>query len=313
MRILARSGAVMAARLHGYGPMTFQRILCPIDFSAGSQHAMSVAARLAWEAGAELVLAHAWYVPPAAYPLDYSFTPQLVQQLSDDAQRGLDAAVQEVTALGAKRVTSRLVSGVPWSAIVDLLDEPSFDLVVIGTHGRTGLSRILLGSVAEKVVRHAPCSVLAVHPDGESRPFTHALCPVDFSEDARHALAAAAELVRPGGAGITLLHVLEVPVSYSGEIPDPGLVRDLDSRAAAHLETWAAELRGKVSVAVTTRCRIGWAGAEILAALDRDTSIDLVVVGSHGRTGIKRALLGSVSEKVVRHARRPVLVARKRA
>jgi nucleotide-binding universal stress UspA family protein len=63
---------------------------------------------------------------------------------------------------------------------------------------------------------------------------------------------------------------------------------------------------------VTPRCRIGWPGAEILAALDRDTSIDLVVVGSHGRTGIKRALLGSVSEKVVRHARCPVLVARKR-
>jgi nucleotide-binding universal stress UspA family protein len=292
--------------------MTFQRILCPIDFSAGSQHAMAVAVRLATEADAELVLAHAWYVAAPAFPMDYAFSPQLVQQLSDDAQRGLDAAVQEATALGAKRVTSRLLSGVAWSAIEEVLGDPTFDLVVIGTHGRTGLSRILLGSVAEKIVRHAPCSVLAVHPGGEVRPFTHALCPIDFSAEARQALAAAAGLVRAGGAGITLLHVLEAPVSYSGELQEPELLRDLDTRVAEHLETWAAELRGKATVPVTARCRIGWAGAEILAALESDTTVDLVVMGSHGRTGIKRALLGSVAEKVVRHARCPVLVARRR-
>lgn len=294
--------------------MTFQRILCPIDFSAGSQHAMAVAVRLATEADAELVLAHAWYVAAPAFPMDYSFSPQLVQQLGDDAQRSLDAAVQEATALGAKRVSARLLSGVAWSAIGEVLDDPSFDLVVIGTHGRTGLSRILLGSVAEKIIRHAPCSVLAVHPsEGVRSSFTPALCPLDFSEDGQQVLDAAAGLVRPGGAGITLLHVLEAPVSYSGELPDPGLLRDLDARTAEHLESWAATLRGKVSVPVTARCRVGWPGAEILAALEHDASIDLVVVGSHGRTGIKRAFLGSVSEKVVRHARCPVLVARKRA
>jgi nucleotide-binding universal stress UspA family protein len=292
--------------------MTFQRILCPIDFSAGSQHAMAAAVRLAAEADAELVLMHAWYVAAPAFPLDYAFSPQLVQQLEDDAQRSLDAAVQEATALGAKRVTSRLLNGVAWSAVGEVLDDPAFDLVVIGTHGRTGLSRVLLGSVAEKVIRHAPCSVLAVHPGGESRPFTHALCPIDFSEEGRPALEAAVGLVRPGGAGITLLHVLEAPVAYSGELPEPDLLRDLDARAAEHLETWAAGFRGKASVPVTARCRIGWPGAEILAALEHDASIDLVVMGSHGRTGLKRALLGSVSEKVVRHARCPVLVTRKR-
>lgn len=293
--------------------MTFQRILCPIDFSAGSQHAMAVAVRLATEADAELVLAHAWYVAAPAFPMDYSFSPQLVQQLGDDAQRGLDAAVQEATALGAKRVSARLLSGVAWSAIGEVLDDPSFDLVVIGTRGRTGLSRILLGSVAEKIIRHAPCSVLAVHPSEEVRPFTHALCPIDFSEAGQQVLTTAMGLVRSGGAGITLLHVLEAPVPYSGELQEPELLRDLDARTAEHLETWAAALRDKAAVPVTARCRVGWPGAEILAALEHDASIDLVVVGSHGRTGLKRALLGSVSEKVVRHARCPVLVARSRA
>jgi nucleotide-binding universal stress UspA family protein len=293
--------------------MSFKKILCPVDFSAGSRQALAVAVRLASEADAELVLAHVWYVPAAMFPVEHPLPVQIVQQLNDDAQRALDLAVRDASALGAKRLTSTLLTGIPWSAIVDLPDDPEFDLVVIGTHGRTGLARILLGSVAEKVVRHAPCSVLVVRPDGEVRPFTHALCPIDFSGDARQALDLAAELVRPGGAGITLLHVIEAPVAYSGELPDPGIVRDLDRRSAEALEQWAAELRGKVSVPVAVQCRLGWAGAETLAAIDHDPTIDLVVMGSHGRTGIKRVLLGSVAEKVVRHARCPVLVGRRRS
>lgn len=291
--------------------MSFHKILCPIDFSAGSQHATRVAVRLAEEASAELVLAHVWYVPATVYPSELPLSPQLVQRMSDDAQRGLDAAVAEAAALGARRVSGKLLTGVPWHRIVDELADP-FDLVVIGTHGRTGLARILLGSVAEKVVRHAPCSVLVARPDGEPRPFTHVLCPVDFSDAARRAMDLAAEVVRPGGAGITLLHVVEAPVSFGAELPDPEFLRAADKRAAEQLERWAAELRGKVSVPVTIRSRVGWAGAETLAAVDHDPTIDLVVMGSHGRTGIKRVLLGSVAEKVVRHARCPVLVARER-
>ena len=274
---------------------------------------MAVAARIAGEADAELVLLHAWQVPAGTFPMEQPIPAELLQRMNDEAQRGLDAAVREASTLDARRVTPVLRHGIPWTSIVDTLEDPAFDLVVIGTHGRTGLARILLGSVAEKVVRHAPCPVLAIRPDGEPKPFTHALCPTDFSEDSRQAIDFAAELVRPGGAGITLLRVIETPVSYSGELPDPALIRELDQRSAAQLEAWAARLRSAVSVPVTTRCRVGWPGAEILAAIDHDPSIDLVVMGSHGRTGIKRVLLGSVAEKVVRHARCPVCVARKRA
>jgi nucleotide-binding universal stress UspA family protein len=293
--------------------MSFRKILCPIDFSAGSQRAMQAAVRLTEEAGAELVLLHAWHVSASVFPAEYPLPPPILQHMSDDARKGLDGAVRDATALGAKRVTSTLLRGVPWVAITETLEDPGFDLVVIGTHGRTGLSRILLGSVAEKVIRHAPCSVLVVRPDGEVKPFTHALVPVDFSDSARHAVDLAAELVRPGGAGITLLHVVEAPVSYSGELPDPEFLQALDRHSAEHLDQWAAQLRGRVSVPVAIRSRVGWAGAEILAALDRDPYVDLVVMGSHGRTGLARVLLGSVAEKIVRHARCPVLVARKRA
>lgn len=292
--------------------MPFAKILCPTDFSPGSEQAVRTAVRMASQANAELVIAHSWYLPPPDLASGYVFPANVIQEIVDDSQRRLDAAVRDAGAAGAARVSGVLRNGPAWGEIVGLLESQGFDLCVIGTHGRTGLSRILVGSVAEKVIRHAPCSVLAVRPDGEVKPFAHALVPTDFSDSARHALDLAPRLVQPGGA-ITLLHVIEVPVAYAGEAPTPDFARDLDARSAAALEEEVARIRRTTTAAITARSRIGYPGAQTLAALDHDPTIDLVVMGSHGRTGLKRMLLGSVAEKVVRHARCPVLVARTRA
>src|SRR4051812_35226664 len=99
--------------------MSFRRIVCPIDFSTGSQEAMRTAVRLATEHDAELVLVHAWYVPPVALGTDYTLSADLIQQLSDDAQRALEDAVSAAITLGAKRVSHKLLRGVPWSAIIN--------------------------------------------------------------------------------------------------------------------------------------------------------------------------------------------------
>lgn len=293
--------------------MKLRKIMCPIDFSAGSEQAMCVASRLAIETDAELVLLHSWYVPPIAFAGGHIIVPAtLFQDVSNDAKQGLDEAILEVTALGAKRVSAKLVSGLPWTVIVSELEDPTYDLVVIGTHGRSGLARILLGSVAEKIVRHAPCSVLAVRPDAEAKPFTNILCPTDFSDTSQHAGELALSLVAPGGK-VTLLHVVEIPVAYSGEPAVEGFIRDLDQHANKLLETWAAQLRKTTPVPITARSRIGSPGTQTLHVLDLDPTIDLIVMGTHGRTGISRMLLGSVAEKIMRHARCPVLVARRRS
>lgn len=292
--------------------MSFQRILCPIDFSAGSSYAARVAARIAKRDGAELALVHVLDWSIVASLDGYSVSPQVLEQLQGDAERGLETAKRDALANGAKRVTTKLLTGAPWDRITGFVDaDPIIDLIVMGTHGRTGLKRVLLGSVAERVVRHARCPVLAIRERAELAPFRTILCPIDFSASSRHAVDLAAKLVEPGGAGITLLHAIELPVAYSGELPMPDLAEALDKEATRLLAQWAAELKKKVSVPVTTRSRVGNAGAQTLAVLD-DESFDLVVTGSHGRTGIKRALLGSVAEKIVRHAPCPVLVARPR-
>lgn len=290
--------------------MRFQKILCPTDFSPGSQQAMRVAARLATESNAELVLVHSWYIPAVAFA-DFAFPRDAIEQLAQDAERGLASALRDAKLLGVERVTAKLVNGLPWQDIVDVADKEACDLIVIGTHGRTGLKRILLGSVAEKVIRHAPCSVLAVRPDSRLTPFVHALCPTDFSESANHAVELAAEITTPNAA-ITLLHVIELPVAISGEMPVLGLERELDQRACEALKECAARLEASSKKLATQCSRLGYPGAQVLALLDKDPSIDIVVMGSHARTGIGRAILGSVAEKVARHARCPVLVTRPR-
>ncbi len=291
--------------------MTFRRILCAVDFSEGSRQALWRAAQLAAEMDADLEIVHAWHVPPIAFAGEMAIYPgESIQDMIADARRGLDDVVGDATSLGARRVTSKLLQGVPWQAICEELGLGKFDLVVLGTHGRSGITRVLLGSVAATVVRHAPCTSLTIPQHADAAGFTHVLCPVDDSATCQLALDRAVELVRPGGRGITLAHVIEIPVAYTTEPVAADFARDLDRRAQELLEATAAKLRGRVDVPVRTMTRIGRPGKELVAALDADRTFDLVCMGSHGRTGIERVLLGSVAEKLVRHAHCPVLVAR---
>ncbi|MGN6105897.1 MAG: universal stress protein [Kofleriaceae bacterium] len=292
--------------------MAFHKIFCPVDFSPGSERAMQIAVRLAKESEAELAIANVWYVPPLVTGGGYSFSPTVFQEMMDDAKRELERAAGRASQLGAPRVTSLFLSGPPWDRIIDeLRGDPAYDLVVMSTHGRTGLARVLIGSVAERVIRHAPCPVLATRPHGPVEPVRHILCPIDFSDSARHAMQLAAELGRPSGAAISLLYVAEVPVGFSElSLADP--VERVDPRAAELLAGWAAELRATAAGPVATRTMVGSPGAQILAALDEDPTFDLVAMGSRGRTGLRRVVLGSVAEKVVRHATCSVLVTRGR-
>jgi nucleotide-binding universal stress UspA family protein len=291
----------------------FHKILCPTDFSESSKQALVVAVRLAISHDAELVIEHAWHLPPLALTEEVAFPAATIQQMVDDEERALAAAVDEARQVGAKRVTSVFARGVPWDQIVETArHDVAIDLIVMGTHGRTGFTRILLGSVAENVIRHAPCSVLAVRGHAPAGVFKHVLCPVDFSPSSRYAAELAVAIAEPGGAGVVLLHVLDMPVGYLGDPMIVDLSAELDRHAERVLEAWSAELCTRSEVPVTISSRIGRAGPQILAALEADRTFDLVVLGSHGRTGLRRVLIGSVAEKTVRHAPCPVLIARPR-
>jgi nucleotide-binding universal stress UspA family protein len=148
--------------------MVFTKIVCPVDFSPCSREALRVAAELARDGSAELVLAHVWE-PPRWSAGEVQIAPEVIQDLIDAGEAELERWKTTAKQLGALEVAVRFLTGVAWDAIIALVQgDPAIDLVVMGTHGRTGLQHVLLGSVAEKVVRHATCPVLVVR-DRERR------------------------------------------------------------------------------------------------------------------------------------------------
>jgi nucleotide-binding universal stress UspA family protein len=140
--------------------MKIQNILCPVDFSESSQAAVKPAAEMARDGNARLSLVHVC-APPMVYPEAPFMIPDMAQ-LFAVAEQGIAECKRRATEWGAARVNTRVAQGVPWERIVHMAKDEGFDLVVMGTQGRTGLSHVLLGSVAEKVVRHAPCPVMVV-------------------------------------------------------------------------------------------------------------------------------------------------------
>ncbi|HET9553035.1 MAG TPA: universal stress protein [Anaeromyxobacteraceae bacterium] len=143
----------------------WKRILCPIDFSDASRSALETAADLARRSGASLTLFHAYPVPGYTFP-DGSFvaSSKMLEELADQAKRHLDEWKGIATGLGVASVDAATAVGEPAHEIVAFAKEKGSDLVVVGTHGRTGLQHALMGSVAERVVRKAPCPVLTVRP-----------------------------------------------------------------------------------------------------------------------------------------------------
>jgi nucleotide-binding universal stress UspA family protein len=143
----------------------WKRICCPVDFSDASRAAMEVAADLARRFGAELVLFHAYPVPGYTFP-DGSVvaSPKMLQDLADGAERHLESWRLEAEPIAARPVRIVKVAGEPASEIVAFARDERIDLLVLGTHGRSGLEHALMGSIAERVVRRARCPVLTVRP-----------------------------------------------------------------------------------------------------------------------------------------------------
>jgi universal stress protein A len=143
--------------------MAWKKLMCPVDHSPGSREALSTATAMAVEADAELVIVHVWTPPVFSMGEGVAFGAEMIGQMIKEAESSLAQRKAEAEKLGARRVTTQFYTGAAWHEIVGAAKkDPTIDLIVIGTHGRTGLKHVFIGSVAEKVVRHAPCPVLVV-------------------------------------------------------------------------------------------------------------------------------------------------------
>jgi len=150
--------------------VTWKKICCPVDFSDPARAALQAAAQLAATFGAELALFHAYQLPGYTLPEgSVVASPKMLQDLADQAEAHLNEWKRLAEGMGAPRVTTAKAVGEPALEIVEFAREGAYDLLVVGTHGRTGLRHALLGSTAERVVRRAGCPVLTVHPEGKKR------------------------------------------------------------------------------------------------------------------------------------------------
>jgi nucleotide-binding universal stress UspA family protein len=271
----------------------FETILCPVDFSELSGHALRQAALLAACDHAKIIAAHAiWFEAPAYFTEGQ--VEELNREFSDslaEAERALAAFAG--SALGDRAAETRVVEGMPADAILKLAAEVHAGAIVMGTHGRTGYNRWMLGSVAERVLRDSPAPVVTVRSEPE-RPIRHILCPVSDTDVSREALRVAAGLAGCFDATVTALHVSEP----HGAHPVPDLC------------AWIpAEERDRCNIRELVRH--GDAAAEIVQAASEDP-YDLLVLGAPRRKFFEGLVLGTTTLRAVRHAPCPVLTVRER-
>jgi nucleotide-binding universal stress UspA family protein len=301
-----------------------RRVLCPIDFSDCSRRALDHAVTIAKWYDSTITLVHVSpIVPLAAYAPGSGVVPSA--NLSPEERESLLTSMKQFAAAEAGpdiRFDHILGEGGTAAQILNAAETLASDLLVIGTHGRSGFERLMLGSVTEKVLRKATCPVLSVSPhsaDAVPVPpaFKRILCAVDFSECSIYALEYAMALAQEAGGTLTMLHVVDV----APEIPDVhalmmGGVTDVREFIARVDESARARLKTLVPDSVGTSCYVdtmvvtGRSYREVLR-IAADQSSDLIVLGVHGRGPVDRLFFGSTAQHVVRGATCPVLTLRK--
>jgi nucleotide-binding universal stress UspA family protein len=289
------------------------KILLATDSSKEAELAANTAVSLAHETGSELHVVHV-----LALPLDThdpsSFEPEVRRQLETRARKRLEEEMGRIEASGGAVEGSHLGVGRPDAEIVALAEEIGAGLVVMGSRGLGGIRRALMGSVSDSVVRHAHCPVLVVRGEPVSFP-TKILLATDDSKDAELAATTAADLAKSASSELHVVSVFPgsayVHPSLEVRFPEAAerLRREAREERQEMLDEQVKRIRKAGGDVAQTHIRTGRTAEEIVA-LAEEMDASLVVMGSRGLGGIRRAWMGSVSSEVVPHAHCPVLVVR---
>lgn len=301
--------------------MTLQHLLVPTDFSASADAALSHAVSLADRFDATLHLLHVvndpgagWYgLGDAEVQID-----RLKKEAEAKAKDRLQGMAEDSTAVEVRTAVAQRLNLDVADAIQEYVAGHAIDLVVMGTHGRQGLGRLVLGSVANRLVRRSGCPVMTVRREretGDDEPldveYENLLAPIDFSDHSHTALRLSKELAARYGATQHLLFVAEkrvLPTFSDTGIPGVGVV-EMDPEIVANAEAALEELNGNVGgPEVTSAYHVeeGDVDEDIIDFAEAN-DVDLIVMATRGLTGIDRFVLGSNTERVVRVAPCPVL------
>ena len=294
---------------------TFRRLFAAIDFSPDSDEALRQAHERAAATGAQLAVCH---IVPNHLRRDLLFAHisrvaalKVPLELSEFGT-SVAARVSEITGRSEGQFQLIVDDGTPQAAILNHAEEWKADLIFMGSHGETSAADALLGSITNSVLRHAHCPVLVVRPGKNAR---QVLTGTDFSEASYVAVKAAAKEAARLNSTLTIVHSLDLvwtPASYPfmafGGNPiemSAEQIRELQTIAEQRLDEFLKQSHIEAETLVT----IGSAGSALIEVAS-EKKVQLIVVGTVGRTGLRRALLGSVAESVAKGAPCSVLVVR---
>jgi nucleotide-binding universal stress UspA family protein len=296
-----------------------RHILCPIDGSEPSLHALRQAVAVAEWSGARVTVLHV-SLPVYAAVREVAATAE--DSIVDNSARLKRLLARSVSKEAGSHIDVEFdfQEGDIVKEILSAVDRLGIDLIVIGTHGVGGFAHLMLGSITEKVLRRAACPVMTVPPrevDVSRLPFERILCATDFSDCSFRAVEYAMTMAEQAGARVVLVHVVEWPWV---EPPPPAFETLPEEQAVAlarfreHEELRSAELlRVLLPAGFENHCAIrvvhGKPYEQILRVAFEDQA-DAIVLGVHGRRAVDLALFGSTTSQVVRRASCPVLTLR---
>ena len=286
--------------------MGFSRILLSTDFSECSREAAKFAGIIAKNFDSEIYLVHVLSDFRSEYASLLEETLPLPEPLEEEERRAVANLREEAERLREEglNVEEIMLFGTPYIEILKFAEKREVDLIIMGTRGLSGLKELLLGSTALKVVRNSHIPVITVRKCTVTGGIKKVLFPTDLSDYSLEALPLALEFCRTMGAKITLFHVIEIR-TY-----DPEKVGYfLSDKFFDEIKPFIEKRMGTCPEDVHHEKKVVRAMDATAAIIDeiRDNRYDLVVMATHGRTGFKRALLGSVAEKVLRHSPAPVM------
>lgn len=303
----------------------FERILVPLDGSPRAEVILSLISRILRREESEILLLRVVTVPPAIGRVSLA---ELRQQEREEAQRYIHDVARRFSGSGAK-VNGRIAEGSPAETILETAKSEGATLIAMSTHGRSGLARWALGSVAEKVARASDVPLLLVRsfrrtPTGdlepivpEEIPFRRILVPVDGSPTSMAVIDPAKKFAQLYGSDMMVLHVETPYVPPSPVLPGmevvlPQMVPPATPSAQDETTKKAATRFEQAGLKATRLTTVGEPASEILD-LSVNRGMDLIALGTHGRSGLARWALGSVAERILRSAEVPILLVRQPA
>ncbi len=283
-----------------------KRILVATDFSECSRVALDICISASKCMKTKLYILHTIEKFPHDYRHLLSSTTHsnMKQKLEEEAMNKIKAMLPEEL-LGSEDIVPIIRFGKPLSEVIQFAKEKDVDIIAIGTHGRAGVDRIILGSVAERVVRKAHCPVMVVR-SRKYIGFKRIIVPIDFSDCSRIALEYAAATARAHRSKLTILHVYEESFiepyvrAANTEEEAQEIIRGIEQVNEGKYDEFLKKI-DLGGVEYDKLLRKGIPSNEIVETA-REQQAQLIVVGTHGRSGIKHMLIGSDAEEVVRNA-----------